>query len=100
MPLAKRIIPCLDVKNGEVVKGTHFVSLKSAGDAVELAKKYRDDGADELMFLDISASSEKRKTKTNLAKQVAIELDIPLRLEEESAPSATRATCFRMAPIK
>jgi cyclase len=80
MPLAKRIIPCLDVKNGEVVKGTHFVALKSAGDPVELGRKYRDDGADELMFLDISASSEKRKTKVNLARRVAKELDIPFTI--------------------
>jgi cyclase len=80
MPLAKRIIPCLDVKNGEVVKGTHFVSLRSAGNAVELAKRYRDEGADELVFLDISASSEKRKTKTDLAKRVAMELDIPFTI--------------------
>ncbi|MDA4111909.1 MAG: imidazole glycerol phosphate synthase subunit HisF [Thaumarchaeota archaeon] len=80
MPLAKRIIPCLDVKNGEVVKGTHFVSLRSAGDPVELAKKYRKDGADELMFLDISASTEKRKTKVNLARSVAKELDIPFTI--------------------
>ncbi|MFI5422148.1 MAG: imidazole glycerol phosphate synthase subunit HisF [Nitrososphaerales archaeon] len=77
---AKRIIPCLDVKSGKVVKGTHFVSLRSAGDPVVLAKKYRDDGADELLFLDISASAEKRKTKTNLARRVAKVLDIPFTI--------------------
>ncbi len=77
---AKRIIPCLDVKNGKVVKGTHFISLKSAGDPVELAKKYRNDGADELLFLDISASTEKRKTKTHLARRVAKVLDIPFTI--------------------
>jgi len=80
MPLAKRIIPCLDVKDGKVVKGTNFVSLKHAGDPVKLARKYRDDGADELMFLDISASEEKRKTKIDLARSVAKELDIPFTI--------------------
>lgn len=80
MTLARRIIPCLDVKESRVVKGIKFESLKSAGDPVELAKKYRDDGADELMFLDISASQEKRKTKVQLARKVACELDIPFTI--------------------
>jgi len=80
MPLAKRIIPCLDVKGDKVVKGTNFVSLKLAGDPVELARKYRDDGADELMFLDISASEENRKTRVDLVRKVAKELDIPFTI--------------------
>lgn len=62
MSLAKRIIPCLDVKNGETVKGTNFVNLRSAGDPVELGKIYSENGADELVFLDITASFEERKT--------------------------------------
>ncbi len=80
MPLAKRIIPCLDVKEGRVVKGTQFVSLKSAGDPVKLAKRYCEEGADEVTFLDISASSEKRKTRVNLARRVARGLDIPFTI--------------------
>ena len=60
--LAKRIIPCLDVKDGRVVKGTNFVGLRDAGDPIELAKKYDDERADELVFLDITASHEKRGT--------------------------------------
>jgi cyclase len=75
--LAKRIIPCLDVKGGRVVKGTHFIDLIDAGDPVELAKRYNDDGADELVFLDITASQEKRDTLSSLVKEVASELDIP-----------------------
>lgn len=75
--LKKRIIPCLDVKNGEVVKGTNFINLISAGNAVELAKKYYDDGADELVFLDITATEEKRKTITKLADDVGKVLRIP-----------------------
>jgi cyclase len=80
LPLAKRIIPCLDVKDDQVVKGTQFVSLRNAGDPVERAKVYRDQGADELVFLDISASSERRKTKLELARKVARELDIPFTI--------------------
>lgn len=80
MPLAKRIIPCLDVKGGSVVKGTQFVSLRGAGDPIERAMAYRDQGADELFFLDISASSEGRKTKLELAREVAKELDIPFTI--------------------
>jgi cyclase len=80
MALAKRIIPCLDVKDGKVVKGTHFVSLRSAGDPVELAKKYCRDGADEVVFLDISASNENRKTKVALARKIARGMDIPFTI--------------------
>ena len=67
MSLAKRIIPCLDVKDGETVKGTNFVNLRSAGDPVELGKAYSEQGADELCFLDITASFEGRKTFTEMA---------------------------------
>jgi cyclase len=77
MTLAKRIVPCLDVKDGRVVKGTHFVDLRDAGDPVELAKMYSREGADELVFLDITASVEKRGTLTRLVASVASELDIP-----------------------
>jgi len=75
--LAKRIIPCLDVKAGRVVKGTNFLELRDAGDAVELAKRYNDDLADELVFLDITASHERRDTLKNLVRDVATEIDIP-----------------------
>ncbi|MBN1683066.1 imidazole glycerol phosphate synthase subunit HisF [Candidatus Bathyarchaeota archaeon] len=75
--LTKRIIPCLDVKNGRVVKGTQFVNLRDAGDPVELGKRYSEEGADELVFLDITASNENRKTIFKVVKNVAKELDIP-----------------------
>ncbi|MFH1316624.1 MAG: imidazole glycerol phosphate synthase subunit HisF [Candidatus Woesearchaeota archaeon] len=75
--LTKRIIPCLDVKDGIVVKGRNFVSLKYAGDAVKLAKKYNDEGADELIFLDITATYEKRKTVIELVEKVANQIFIP-----------------------
>lgn len=75
--LAKRIIPCLDVKNGETVKGTNFVNLRSAGDPVELGKAYSKAGADELVFLDITASFEGRKTFTDMVERVAREINIP-----------------------
>ena len=77
MTLTKRIIPCLDVKDGRVVKGLHFKSIKDAGDPVELAKQYSDEGADELVFLDITASEEKRETIKNLVRQVATVINIP-----------------------
>ena len=75
--LAKRIIPCLDVKDGRTVKGTNFINLRDAGDAVELAKIYSKQGADELVFLDITATIEKRKTLSELVKKVAAEINIP-----------------------
>jgi cyclase len=77
MTLTKRIIPCLDVKNGRVVKGLRFESIKDAGDPVELAKQYSDEGADELVFLDITASEEKRETIKHLVRQVASVINIP-----------------------
>ncbi len=75
--LAKRIVPCLDVKGGETVKGTNFVNLRKAGDPVELGKSYSDAGADELVFLDITASYEGRKTFTDMVTRVAREINIP-----------------------
>lgn len=75
--LTKRIIPCLDVKDGRTVKGTNFVNLRDAGDAIELAKIYSEQGADELVFLDITATNEKRKTLAELVKKVAAEINIP-----------------------
>lgn len=75
--LAKRIIPCLDIKDGRVVKGTKFLDLKDAGDPVELAKYYNKEGADELCFLDITASHENRKTIIEIVEAVANEVFIP-----------------------
>ena len=77
MGLAKRIIPCLDVKDGTTVKGTNFVNLRQAGDPVELGKAYSNAGADELVFLDITASHERRKTFTDMVTRVAAEVNIP-----------------------
>lgn len=75
--VAKRIIPCLDVKDGRVVKGTNFINLKDAGSAVELSKRYYEEGADELVFLDITATEEKRKTLIELVREVAKVIRIP-----------------------
>ena len=75
--LTKRIIPCLDIKDGRTVKGVNFVGLRDAGDPVELAKRYAIEGADELVFLDISATEEKRKTLAKLVLQVAEQVNIP-----------------------
>lgn len=75
--LAKRIIPCLDVKDGQTVKGTNFVDLRRAGDPVELGKRYSDEGADELVYLDITASVEGRKTFTDMVSRVALAINIP-----------------------
>lgn len=75
--LTKRIIPCLDIKNGRTVKGINFLDLKDAGDPIELAQKYSDEGADELVFLDISATEEHRKTLVDLVRKVAATINIP-----------------------
>ena len=78
MPLAKRIIPCLDVDNGRVVKGVKFVEIRDAGDPVENARRYNEEGADELTFLDITASSDDRETMVHVVEAVAREVFIPL----------------------
>ena len=78
MGLAKRIIPCLDVDNGRVVKGVQFVNIRDAGDPVEIAKRYDDEGADELTFLDITASSDDRETMVHVVEDVAGQVFIPL----------------------
>jgi cyclase len=78
MSLYKRIIPCLDVDNGRVVKGTNFINIIDAGDPVEVAKKYDKSGADEIAFLDITATHEKRKTIIDIVEKVASEVFIPL----------------------
>jgi cyclase len=75
--LKKRIIPCLDIKDGRTVKGVNFVDIRDAGDPVELAKKYVREGADELVFLDITATEEKRKTLSELVVKIAKEINIP-----------------------
>ena len=75
--LTKRIIPCLDIKNGRTVKGVNFIDLRDAGDPVELAKKYAETVADELVFLDISATEERRKTLVDLVRKVAEAINIP-----------------------
>ena len=78
MALAKRIIPCLDVDNGRVVKGVQFVEIRDAGDPVEIAKRYDEQGADEITFLDITASSDDRETMVHVVEQVASQVFIPL----------------------
>ncbi|MFT7559513.1 MAG: cyclase [Flavobacteriales bacterium] len=78
MALAKRIIPCLDVDNGRVVKGVQFVDIRDAGDPVEVAKRYNNEGADEITFLDITASHEGRDTTVHIVEQIAAEVFIPL----------------------
>lgn len=78
--LTKRIIPCLDVKDGRTVKGVNFVNLRDAGDPVELGKVYSDEGADELVFLDISATLDKRKTVVELVKRIAKNINIPFTI--------------------
>ncbi len=78
MALAKRIIPCLDVDNGRVVKGVNFVDIRDAGDPVEVAARYNREGADEITFLDITASSDNRKTTVDMVEAIASEVFIPL----------------------
>lgn len=75
--LSKRIIPCLDIKDGRTVKGVNFEDLRDAGDPVELARRYSEEGADELVFLDITATKEKRKTLVDLVRRIAREINIP-----------------------
>ncbi len=76
--LAKRIIPCLDVRDGRVVKGVNFVNIRDAGDPVELAKYYSDQGADEIVFLDITATSDARDTVADVVERTAAQVFVPL----------------------
>src|SRR4030065_1604631 len=76
--LTKRVIPCFDVKDGRVVKGVKFLNLRDAGDPVEIAKRYSDEGADEITFLDITASHEKRNIMIEVVEQTASEVFVPL----------------------
>src|SRR5512136_1202240 len=78
MVLTRRIIPCLDLKEGRVVKGTHFIKLRDAGDPVELAQRYNEQGADEVVFLDIAASKEERGTMLEVISRAADQLFLPL----------------------
>src|SRR6201990_1954638 len=78
--LLRRVIPCLDVDKGRVVKGTNFVNIRDAGDPVELAIRYQDEGADEIVFLDITASHEKRETIVDLARRTADDVFIPFTI--------------------
>src|SRR5512133_2858419 len=75
--LSKRIIPCLDIRNGQTVKGINFVNIREVGDPVELGRRYSEQGADELVFLDITATHEGRKTFVELVKRIAAQLNIP-----------------------
>ena len=91
----KRIIPCLDVKDGRVVKGTNFVGLRDAGDPVELAAKYDEEGADELVFLDITASSDKRNTMVQVASDCASQVFIPFTVGGGIRTSADMRACLK-----
>ena len=98
--LTKRIIPCLDIKDGRTVKGINFESIRDAGDPVELAILYSENGADELVFLDITATIEKRKTLVELVKRIAANINIPLPLAEGSVLWKMLLYCYKMERIK
>ena len=91
MALTKRIIPCLDLKDGRVVKGVNFLGLRDAGDPVELAARYNEQGADEVVFLDITASKEARGIIIDVIERAADQLFLPLTVGVESALSMTSA---------
>jgi cyclase len=98
--LAKRVVPCLDVKEGRVVKGTRFVDLRDAGDPVALATRYDREGADELVFLDITASHERRRTTIELAARVAAELTVPFCVGGGIASADVAAAILRAGADK
>ena len=91
--LAKRIIPCLDVRDGRVVKGINFVNIRDAGDPVELAKYYSDQGADEIVFLDITATSDARDTVADVVERTAAQVFVPLTVGAASAPWTISSDC-------
>lgn len=96
--LTKRIIPCLDVKDGRTVKGTNFLGLRDAGDAVELAARYSDEGADELVFLDISATLEERNTFLKMVERIAEAIQIPFAVGGGLRMWTT--SCGRWKPVQ
>jgi len=98
--LTKRIIPCLDVKDGRTVKGVNFVNLRDAGDAVELGQEYARQGADELVFLDITATHEKRKTLTDLVSRVAAAINIPFTVGGGISSIADVSACLNAGADK
>ena len=98
--LAKRIVPCLDIKDGKTVKGINFVNFRDAGDPVELGAQYSREGADELVYLDITASHEGRKTFTELVKQVAAHISIPFTVGGGINELRTWIVCLALAPIR
>lgn len=100
MTLAVRVIPCLDVDNGRVVKGVNFQNLRDAGDPVEMAKIYGDEGADELTFLDITASSGNRETTYDVVRRTAEQVFIPLTVGGGVRTPRTSTSCCGPAPTR
>ena len=98
--LAKRIIPCLDIKDGQTVKGTNFVNLRQAGDPVELGRAYSEQGADELVFLDITASHEGRKTFAELVRRIAAISEKIKLLKEKTTKKKKKTACSMPVPTK
>jgi cyclase len=98
--LAKRIIPCLDVSAGRVVKGVNFVELRDAGDPVEVARRYDEQGADEITFLDITASSDDRNIILHVVEQVAEQVFIPLTVGGGVRTSTTCGACSTPGPTR
>ena len=98
--LAKRIIPCLDVRDGRVVKGVNFVNIRDAGDPVELARYYSDQGADEIVFLDITATSDARDTVADVVERTAAQVFVPLTVGGGSVPWRTSSGSCGRAPIR
>ncbi len=98
--LAKRVIPCLDVHQGRVVKGTNFLNLRDAGDPVQIAQRYEAEGADELVFLDITASHEDRGIMLDVVRRTAEQVFMPLTVGEASGLSTTFELCFKPVVTK
>ena len=98
--LAKRIIPCLDIKDGQTVKGINFLGLKDVGDPVELGRRYAEQGADELVYLDISATQEGRRTFAELVTRIAERINIPFTVGGGIALSRTQDGCSPPEPTR
>ena len=98
--LNKRIIPCLDVKDGKVVKGVNFVGIKDVGDPVECARMYNEQGADEIVFLDITATVEARKTIVDIVRETAKQVFVPLTVGGGISPSRIFRRCCGQEPTR